>query len=99
MGPDGWFYMADARRGFEIKTKEGDSLKGKGARIWRCRPDGTGLESMSGGGFDNSVEIAFMPSGETLGTMTYFTDPQAGFWRCTYALGRRRRISETPRDN
>lgn len=79
VGPDGWFYMADARRGFYIKTKEGDSLKGKGARIWRCRPDGTGLESMSGGGFDNSVEIAFMPSGETLGTMTYFTDPQAGF--------------------
>lgn len=79
VGPDGWFYMADARRGFNIKTKEGDSLKGKGARIWRCRPDGSGLESMSGGGFDNSVEIAFMPSGETLGTMTYFTDPQGGF--------------------
>ncbi|MFT3751127.1 MAG: HEAT repeat domain-containing protein [Agriterribacter sp.] len=79
MGPDGWFYMADARRGFNIKTKEGDSLKGKGARIWRCRPDGTGLESVSGGGFDNAVEIAFMPSGETLGTMTYFTDPQGGF--------------------
>ncbi|MCC6287995.1 MAG: HEAT repeat domain-containing protein [Chitinophagaceae bacterium] len=79
MGPDGWFYMADARRGFNIKTKEGDSLKGKGARIWRCRPDGTGLESVSGGGFDNAVEIAFMPSGETLGTMTYFTDPKGGF--------------------
>ncbi|MFT3702099.1 MAG: HEAT repeat domain-containing protein [Agriterribacter sp.] len=79
MGADGWLYITDARRGFNIKTKEGDSLKGKGARIWRCRPDGTGLESMAGGGFDNSVEIAFMPSGETLGTMTYFTDPQGGF--------------------
>ena len=43
-GPDGWMYMADARRGFEIKNKEGPVLKGKGARIWRCRPDGTGLE-------------------------------------------------------
>ena len=79
MGPDGWMYLADARRGFNIKTKEGDSLTGKGARIWRCRPDGTGLESVSGGGFDNSVEIAFMPSGETIGTMTYFTDPKDGF--------------------
>lgn len=79
MGPDGWMYLADARRGFHIKTKEGDSLTGKGARIWRCRPDGTGLESVSGGGFDNSVEIAFMPSGETIGTMTYFTDPKDGF--------------------
>lgn len=78
-GPDGWLYMADARRGFDIKTKEGTILTGKGARIWRCRPDGTGLESVSGGGFDNSIELIFMPSGETIGTMTYFTDPKDGF--------------------
>lgn len=77
-GPDGWLYLTDAHRGFKIKTKEGEVLKGKGARIWRCRPDGTGLEWMSGGGFDNSIEIAFMPSGETIGTMTYFVDPQDG---------------------
>ncbi|MGV3556596.1 PVC-type heme-binding CxxCH protein [Larkinella arboricola] len=77
-GPDGWLYLTDARRGFNITTKEGQLLKGKSARIWRCRPDGSGLESMSGGGFDNSIEIAFMPSGETIGTMTYFVDPQDG---------------------
>jgi putative membrane-bound dehydrogenase-like protein len=77
-GPDGWLYLTDARRGFRITTKEGQTLSGKSARIWRCRPDGTGLESMSGGGFDNSIEIAFMPSGETIGTMTYFVDPQDG---------------------
>jgi putative membrane-bound dehydrogenase-like protein len=79
IGPDGWFYLPDARRGFDITSKEGKHFKGKGARIWRCRPDGTGLESMSGGGFDNAIEIAFMPSGESIGTMTYFMDPQAGF--------------------
>ena len=78
IGPDGWFYMADARRGFEIQRKEGDTLKGKGARIWRSRPDGTELESYAGGGFDNSIELIFTPSGETIGTMTYFTDPQDG---------------------
>ncbi|RRA98033.1 PVC-type heme-binding CxxCH protein [Larkinella rosea] len=77
-GPDGWLYLTDARRGFSITTKEGQALKGKSARIWRCRPDGTGLESMAGGGFDNSIEMAFMPSGETIGTMTYFVDPQDG---------------------
>ncbi len=77
-GPDGWMYITDARRGFNITTKENKVLKGKTARIWRCRPDGTGLEAMSGGGFDNSIEIAFMPSGETIGTMTYFIDPQDG---------------------
>lgn len=78
-GPDGWMYMCDARRGFNITTKEGTQLTGKGARIWRCRPDGTGLEWVSGGGFDNTIEMVFMPSGETIGTMTYFTDPQDGF--------------------
>ena len=78
LGPDGWLYMTDARRGFDITTKEGENLKGSSTRIWRCRPDGSGLESMAGGGFDNSIELAFMPSGETVGTMTYFIDPQAG---------------------
>src|SRR5690606_3255242 len=78
IGPDGWFYMPDARRGFNIETKEGSQLKGKGAKIWRCLPDGTRLEEYAGGGFDNSIEIAFMPSGETVGTMTYFVDPQDG---------------------
>ncbi len=78
MGPDGWMYLTDARRGFDITTKEGQNLKGGSARIWRCRPDGSGLESMSGGGFDNSIEIVFMPSGETVGTMTYFVNPEGG---------------------
>lgn len=78
LGPDGWLYLTDARRGFNITTREGKNLKGSSARIWRCRPDGSGLESMAGGGFDNSIELAFMPSGETVGTMTYFIDPQAG---------------------
>lgn len=77
-GPDGWMYITDARRGFDISTKEGINLKGKSARIWRCKPDGTGLESMSGGGYDNAIELIFMPSGETIGTMTYFIDPQGG---------------------
>jgi len=79
MGPDGWMYMCDARRSYDITTKEGERLQGKGARIWRCRPDGTGLEVVSGGGFDNTIEMVFMPTGETIGTMTYFTDPRDGF--------------------
>jgi putative membrane-bound dehydrogenase-like protein len=78
LGPDGWLYMTDARRGFDIKTKEGSNLKGNSARIWRCKPDGSSLESMAGGGFDNSIELAFMTSGETIGSMTYFIEPQAG---------------------
>ena len=76
--PDGWFYLADARRSYRIETREGTLLEGKGARIWRCRPDRTGLEVVAAGGFDNAVELIFTGAGETIGTMTYFIDPQAG---------------------
>lgn len=78
IGPDGWMYLADARRGFDITTLEGQRLQGKGARIWRCLPDGSRLEWLSGGGFDNSIEIDFMPNGDPIGTMTYFRDPAEG---------------------
>ncbi|MSV28729.1 MAG: hypothetical protein EXQ52_08290 [Bryobacterales bacterium] len=77
-GPDGWLYLTDGRHGFNIKTMEGTTFEGKASRIWRVRPDGTGLEWFAGGGFDNPVELAFTPSGETIGTMTYFVDPRDG---------------------
>ncbi len=78
LGPDGWLYLTDGRHGYKIRTKEGQWLEGKASRIWRCRPDGTGLEWVSGGGFDNPVEVVFTPAGEMIGTMTYFTDPRDG---------------------
>jgi putative membrane-bound dehydrogenase-like protein len=77
-GPDGYLYLTDGRHGFDIKTKDGRQYKGLGSRIWRVRPDGTGLEWLAGGGFDNPVEVDFTPSGETIGTMTYFKDPENG---------------------
>ena len=36
------------------------------------------LECVAGGGFDNPVELIFMFTGETIGTMTYFQDPRDG---------------------
>ena len=77
-GPDGYLYLTDGRHGFDIKTKDGRAYKGLGSRIWRVRPDGTGLEWLAGGGFDNPVEVAFTNAGETIGTMTYFKDPENG---------------------
>ena len=77
-GPDGWLYLTDGRHGFEIQTKDGREFKGEASRIWRVRPDGTGLEWVAGGGFDNPVELVFLPTGETFGTMTYFQDPRDG---------------------
>ncbi|HEX4949332.1 MAG TPA: PVC-type heme-binding CxxCH protein, partial [Blastocatellia bacterium] len=78
LGPDGWLYLTHGRHGYKIQTKEGTQLEGMAARIWRCRLDGSGLERVAGGGFDNPVELTFTPSGEMIGTMTYFVDPQNG---------------------
>ncbi len=78
LGPDGWLYLTDGRHGFKIRTKEGTTLEGKASGIWRCRPDGSGLERVASGGFDNPVEVVFTPAGEIIGTMTYFQDPQDG---------------------
>lgn len=78
LGPDGWLYLTHGRHGYKIETKEGEVLEGLAARIWRCRTDGTGLERVTGGGFDNPVELIFTEAAEMIGTMTYFTDPRNG---------------------
>lgn len=78
LGPDGWLYLTDGRHGFDITTKDGRHYQGKASRIWRVRPDGTGLETYAGGGFDNPVELDFTDGGDMFGTMTYFQDPRDG---------------------
>ena len=78
MAPDGWLYMTSAIEGFDVTTQEGKQLKGETSRVWRVRPDGSGLEWVSAGGMNNPVELTFTEAGEPIGTMTYFTDPKAG---------------------
>lgn len=64
LGPDGFIYWTDGRHGHTIRLPEGATMQGKAARLFRCRPDGGGVESVLGGGFDNPVEIAFTEEGE-----------------------------------
>ena len=78
MGPDGWLYMTNAIKGFDVQSLEGEHLKGETARIWRLRPDGSDLEWISAGGMNNPVELAFTPAAEVLGTQTFFIAPQKG---------------------
>ena len=78
LGPDGWMYFTYNLGHYRIRTKEGAFLEGPGGRVWRCRPDGTGLEWFVGGGFDNGIEIVFTAAGETLATMTYYQNPKMG---------------------
>ncbi len=69
LGPDGRIYWTDGRHGYKVRTRDGATFEGLAARIWRCRTDGTEVERICGGGFDNPVEIAFTPDGEAIGTM------------------------------
>ncbi|MFI5456986.1 MAG: HEAT repeat domain-containing protein [Isosphaerales bacterium] len=69
LGPDGRLYWTDGRHGYKVQTRDGEVLEGLAARIWRCRTDGTQVERLCGGGFDNPVELDFTPDGEAIGTM------------------------------
>src|SRR5229473_3016298 len=74
LGPDGWLYLTDGRHGFDIKTKDGREFKGQASRIWRVRPDGTGLEWVSGGVYPKwfSVVSEFKRTGDLMPVMTKF---------------------------
>src|SRR5262245_53654355 len=69
LAPDGRLYWCEGRHGHEIERPDGTVLKGKAARIFRCRPDGSEIEVVCGGGMDNPVEIAFTPEGEPFATI------------------------------
>jgi putative membrane-bound dehydrogenase-like protein len=64
LGPDGRLYWCDGRHGHEITQPDGTVMKGKAARIFRCKLDGTEVETVCGGGMDNPVEVAFTEEGE-----------------------------------
>lgn len=66
LGPDGRLYWCDGRHGHEIKTPDGKVLKGLAARVFRCKPDGSDVEVVCGGGMDNPVQVAFTQEGEPL---------------------------------
>ena len=77
-GPDGWLYMTLGEPdGYELARPDGTILSGKSGALLRCRPDGSNIEVICRG-FENLVEIDFMPTGEILGTDNWFYLPAAG---------------------
>lgn len=72
LGPDGWFYWTDGRHGHSIDRPDGSRMQGHAARVFRCRPDGSQIEVVCGGGMDNPVEVAFTEQGEPLVTCALF---------------------------
>lgn len=77
LGPDGRLYWCDGRHGHEINRPDGGLMKGKASRIFRCKPDGSDLEVVCGGGMDNPVEIAFTDEGEAFATVNILNNQPA----------------------
>lgn len=79
-GPDGLLYFTMGEPdGWKLPRGDGTFLEGVAGALFRCRPDGSQPEVVSRG-FENLVEIEFMPGGEFIGTDNWFQKP-AGGWR------------------
>jgi putative membrane-bound dehydrogenase-like protein len=78
-GPDGWIYWC--KGAFAKQTYERDGkpeFVTRAAHIFRCRPDGTGIEAVMTGGMDNPVDLVFTPGGEIIFTTTFLQHPGGG---------------------
>jgi putative membrane-bound dehydrogenase-like protein len=79
LGPDGWIYWckgAFAKQTYECPGKP--PLVTRAAHIFRCRPDGTGIEPVMTGGMDNPVDVVFTPGGARFFTTTFLQHPGGG---------------------
>jgi putative membrane-bound dehydrogenase-like protein len=78
-GPDGWIYWCKGAFAKQTYDRPGKSpFVTRAAHIFRCRPDGTGLEPVMTGGMDNPVDVVFTPGGERIFTTTFFQHPGGG---------------------
>ena len=73
LGPDGRLYFTDGIMGHEIHDKEGQLLsKGRSARIFSSRLDGSDLETFCGGGMANPTAVTISEEGELFSITTFF---------------------------
>jgi putative membrane-bound dehydrogenase-like protein len=79
LGPDGWIYWCKGAFAKQTYDRPGKPpFVTRAAHIFRCRPDGTGLEPVMTGGMDNPVDVVFTPGGERIFTTTFFQHPGGG---------------------
>lgn len=77
-GPDGMLYFTmGTPDGWKLPRGDGTFFEGVAGALFRCRQDGSGLEVVSRG-FENLVEVEFMPGGEIIGTDNWFQQPANG---------------------
>jgi putative membrane-bound dehydrogenase-like protein len=77
-GPDGLLYMTMGwPDGYRLPRGDGTFVSGTTGALIRCRPDGTEPEVLCRG-FDQLVEMVFMPAGEIIGSQTWYQNPSGG---------------------
>jgi putative membrane-bound dehydrogenase-like protein len=78
-GPDGWIYWCKGAFAKQTYERPGQPpFVTRAAHIFRCRPDGSGIEPVMTGGMDNPVKVVFTPGGERIFTTTFFQHPGGG---------------------
>ncbi len=78
-GPDGWIYWCKGAFALQTYDRPGrPPFSTHAAHIFRCRPDGTGIEPVMTGGMDNPVDVVFTPAGEPIFTTTFLVNPGGG---------------------
>jgi putative membrane-bound dehydrogenase-like protein len=78
-GPDGWIYWCKGAFAKQTYDRPGqEPFVTRAAHIFRCRPDGTGIEPVMTGGMDNPVGVAFTITGERILTSTFLQEPGGG---------------------
>jgi putative membrane-bound dehydrogenase-like protein len=79
LGPDGWVYWCKGAFAEQTYPRAGrPPFVTRAAHIFRCRPDGSGIEPVMTGGMDNPVDVVFTPGGERVFTTTFFQHPAGG---------------------
>jgi len=77
-GPDGWLYFTTGNPdGYDLHGPDGSQTRGRVGALLRCQPDGSRIETVARG-FENLVEIVFLPDGSIIGTVTWYQLPERG---------------------
>jgi len=77
-GPDGWLYFTTGNPdGYDLHGPDGSHTRGQVGALLRCRSDGSRVETIARG-FENLVEIVFLPDGSIIGTDTWYQLPESG---------------------
>lgn len=79
LGPDGWIYWCKGAFAKQTYERPGKApFVTRAAHIFRCKPDGSGIEPVMTGGMDNPVQVVFTPGGERIFTTTFLQHPGGG---------------------